>query len=172
MLKKSMQLVALLIISSYCFTACDSEESHEHKHDGGHQHDEHMGHDDTEDTCEGLTVDMYMDGVTKEAGDYTVSLTASPTPIDAGNSNLTVSLTATDVARISDISAVKITAWMPAHEHGPTPQEQTELELSMENNSLVFEDVDLFMPGCWKIDIELTTGENKDIASFIFSLEG
>ena len=119
------------------------------------------------------TPDEYISGVerTTDDGTYLVTLVRStPTPKFTDDYTWIVTVEDASCAVLNEVH-VKAEPTMPQHGHGTTPEFT---EATLDNaDQYTLEDMDLFMPGIWQIEIEVEAEDGtSDKVSWFFDLLG
>jgi hypothetical protein len=117
------------------------------------------------DYVAGLTVDS-------ELGFYAAELIdAQPAPPDTGENTWTLRVTdGADVALPA--TALVVRPWMPDHGHGTNPATWP-LEPVDDDGTLGLRNMDLIMPGLWRIALQvLPEAGEEDEVRFFFCAEG
>ncbi|HIN86300.1 MAG TPA: hypothetical protein EYN06_07455 [Myxococcales bacterium] len=122
---------------------------------------------------EGLDVDTYVANLEKSGvnGNFSVKLVEStPIPKDLEFYNWTIQVL-DSAGQPIDGAAVEAEPMMPAHGHGTYPP-VTIGAATGESGTYELIDMDLFMPGTWRVTIRVESGELKDEVEFHFDLDG
>jgi hypothetical protein len=121
----------------------------------------------------GVPYDEYYTGLekTSDAGLFTVRLLES-SPIPQDTAVYTWRILVMDAAGAPVVgSEVVAEPTMPAHGHGTFPP-TTIAEEQAENGRYELKDMDLFMPGIWRVEIRIEAGDATDWVEYHFDLEG
>ncbi len=94
----------------------------------------------------------------------------TPAPPDRGNNTWMLEILDPSGSPMSEVTDVRVKAWMPDHGHGTNPlwnpateQPDGEFEVGPFN---------LFMPGLWQFTVEVTTPTQTDTAVVSFCVQG
>jgi hypothetical protein len=160
-------------ISSLALLNCSGEHTHDHDDAGQHQHS------NLECPAE-ITALQYEDNISAESNNtvFRFFLNTTPAPIDVGMQTISAEIDTLEGDR-KYISSVELIPWMPQHGHGTSPSRfSAEIQESFPER-YVFRNVNLMMPGCWKLDFEISyrnnteeTSETIELVTFYFILEG
>jgi len=121
----------------------------------------------------GIPYDEYYTGLekTSDAGLFIVRLLES-SPIPQDTDIYTWRILVVDAAGAPVLgSEVVAEPTMPAHGHGTFPP-TTVAEEQVENGRYELKDMDLFMPGIWRVEIRIEAGGVTDWVEYHFDLEG
>lgn len=117
--------------------------------------------------------DEYVAGLNKdsELGGFSATLVdALPAPPDTGENQWTL-LVEDAAGDPVDASLLELRPYMPDHGHGTNPATWP-LEAG-DGDEVVVHDLDLFMPGLWRIAVEITPLDgDPDEVRFFFCAEG
>ncbi len=118
--------------------------------------------------------DEYAAGLTKdsELGGYSATLVdALPSPPDTGENQWTLEVTDSAGDPV-DVDLLAMRPYMPDHGHGTNPATWPLVEGDEPDQAVVY-DMDLFMPGLWRVAVEITPEvEDPDEVLFYFCAEG
>lgn len=134
--------------------------------DDDHDHGDHMAEVD----CTSETrADMYVAGLEKTGTQVKVSLVSDPAPPTRGDNVWTLTITDLDGSPIDGLT-LDSTPFMPDHGHG-TPNQETQ-SAGTTAGEYVLSPINLWMPGYWEVDIDITGDNVTDNVMFAPCIDG
>jgi hypothetical protein len=153
-------VIAILMVTTTLCAGCDSAS-------------ETLVQADPEPATTEALGDTYLDGLDKDGDAQLMRLeltTSSPEPKYTGNYTWTLSVFDVEENPIAGAEVIAEPT-MPAHGHGTFPKVTLGDEVEPGRYELV--DMDLFMPGLWRISVEVRWGSDSvDTSHFEFDLQG
>lgn len=151
------------LAAAAALTACGDDHGDDTPHDPD-------GHGDTIGCQDDARAVPYTDdlSVTARSGDVRFVLTdADPTPPAQGLNRWTVRLIDADGEPVTDVT-LSAEPFMPDHGHGPT----REPTVTASGDSFVIDELDLFMPGLWRITLRASDGDSEEVGELHLCIEG